>query len=62
MLNLTRPRYVMPVHGDFKRMLLHSQLAEAVGVPAENIFRSENGRRWRSTKRGAARRQGAGRA
>jgi ribonuclease J len=43
MLNLTRPRYVMPVHGDFKRMLLHSQLAEAVGVPPENIFRSENG-------------------
>jgi ribonuclease J len=43
MLNLTRPRYVMPVHGDFKRMLLHSQLAEAVGIPAENIFRVENG-------------------
>jgi ribonuclease J len=33
----------MPVHGDFKRMLQHSQLAEAVGVPAENIFRVENG-------------------
>ena len=43
MLNLTHPRYVMPVHGDYKRMLLHSQLAEAVGVPAENIFRTENG-------------------
>jgi ribonuclease J len=43
MLNLTRPRYVMPVHGDFKRMLLHSKLAEAVGVPAGHIFRSENG-------------------
>jgi ribonuclease J len=43
MLNLTRPRYVMPVHGDYKRMLLHSQLAEAVGVPADHIFRTENG-------------------
>ncbi len=43
MLNLTHPRYVMPVHGDFKRMLMHSQLAEAVGVPPENIFRTENG-------------------
>jgi ribonuclease J len=43
MLNLTRPRYFMPVHGDFKRMLLHSQLAEAVGVESENIFRLENG-------------------
>ena len=43
MLNLTRPRYVMPVHGDYKRLLLHGELAEAVGVPAENIFRTENG-------------------
>ena len=34
MLNLTRPRYVMPVHGDYKRLRLHSQLAQAVGVPA----------------------------
>jgi ribonuclease J len=43
MLNLTRPRYVVPVHGDFKRMLLHAQLAEAVGVPRERVFRLENG-------------------
>jgi ribonuclease J len=43
MLNLTHPRYVMPVHGDYKRMLIHAQLAEAVGVPRENIFRLENG-------------------
>ena len=44
MLNLTQPRYVMPVHGDYKRMLLHGQLAEAVGVDPDNIFRTENGR------------------
>ena len=43
MLNLTRPRYVMPVHGDYKRLRLHSQLAQAVGVPEENIFQGENG-------------------
>jgi ribonuclease J len=43
MLNLTRPRYVMPVHGDYKRMLLHGQLAQAVGVPESHIFRTENG-------------------
>jgi ribonuclease J len=43
MLNLTQPRYVMPVHGDYKRMLLHSHLAQAVGVPEGNIFRTENG-------------------
>jgi len=43
MLNLTRPRYFTPVHGDFKRMLEHSRLAEAVGMPPESIFRLENG-------------------
>jgi ribonuclease J len=43
MLNLTKPRYVMPVHGDHKRIRLHGQLAEAVGVPAANILRTQNG-------------------
>jgi ribonuclease J len=43
MLNLTRPRYLMPVHGDYKRMRLHGQLAEAVGIPADHVFRGENG-------------------
>ena len=43
MINLTRPKYVMPVHGDYKRMLIHSQLAQSVGVPASRIFRTENG-------------------
>jgi ribonuclease J len=43
MLNLTRPRYVMPAHGDHKRIRMHAKLAEAVGVPAENIFKGENG-------------------
>ena len=44
MLNLTHPRYVMPVHGDFRRQMLHGQLAEAVGVAKESIFLTENGR------------------
>jgi ribonuclease J len=43
MLNLTKPRYVMPVHGDHKRLRLHSELAEAVGVDPERIFRGRNG-------------------
>src|SRR3954462_9620303 len=53
MLNLTRPRYVMPVHGDFKRLRLHSQLAQAVGVPEENIFQGENGLPLEITASGA---------
>jgi ribonuclease J len=43
MLNLTRPRYVMPFHGDHKRIHLHGQLAEAVGIEPERIFKGENG-------------------
>ena len=43
MLNLVRPRYVMPVHGDFKRLRLHAQLAEAVGVSPHDIFEGDNG-------------------
>jgi ribonuclease J len=43
MLNLIKPRYVMPFHGDFKRLRLHAQLAEAVGVPPQDIFQGDNG-------------------
>jgi ribonuclease J len=43
MLNLTRPRFVMPFHGDYKRLQLHAQLAESVGIDAEAIFCAENG-------------------
>jgi ribonuclease J len=43
MLNLVRPRYVMPIHGDHKRIRLHAQLADAVGIDPEAVFESENG-------------------
>ena len=43
MLNLTHPRYVMPMHGDHRRLGLHRDLAKAVGVPEDNIFIAENG-------------------
>jgi ribonuclease J len=43
MINLTSPRYVLPVHGDHRRLRLHAELAEAVGVDPDDIFRGENG-------------------
>jgi ribonuclease J len=43
MLNLTKPRYVMPVHGDHQRLRLHAGLAESVGVDGEDIFQGRNG-------------------
>jgi ribonuclease J len=43
MLNLVRPRYLMPVHGDYKRIRLHADLAEAVGMDPDAIFEGDNG-------------------
>jgi ribonuclease J len=43
MLNLTRPKYVLPVHGDHKRLRLHAELAEAVGIGPDRIFQGRNG-------------------
>jgi ribonuclease J len=53
MLNLTRPRYVMPIHGDHKRLFLHAGLAESVGIEPEAIFKGANGRPLEIDKHGA---------
>ena len=62
MLNLVRPRYVMPIHGDHKRIHLHAQLADAVGIDPEAVFRLENGLPLEIDAQGAAigERQAAG--
>jgi ribonuclease J len=54
MLNLTQPRYVMPIHGDHKRLYLHGKLAEAVGVDPEDIFLGRNGMPLEIDESGAA--------
>ena len=54
MLNLVRPRYVLPIHGDHKRIRLHAQLADAVGIDPECVFESENGLPLDITDSGAA--------
>jgi ribonuclease J len=53
MLNLVKPRYVMPFHGDHKRIHLHGKLAEAVGIEPERIFKGENGLPLEIDDRGA---------
>jgi ribonuclease J len=43
MLNLTKPKYVLPVHGDHKRLRLHAELAHSVGVDPTDVFQGRNG-------------------
>jgi ribonuclease J len=53
MLNLTQPRYVMPIHGDHKRLRLHAALAESVGIQSERIFKGRNGQTLEFDQSGA---------
>lgn len=43
MLNLIRPQYFIPIHGEFRMLRHHGLLGEAVGIPKENIFLVDNG-------------------
>ncbi len=43
MLNLVRPKYFVPIHGEYRHLVHHSELAEHVGIPKENILVGENG-------------------
>ncbi|MBI4524510.1 MAG: ribonuclease J [Deltaproteobacteria bacterium] len=43
MIHLTRPRYFVPIHGEYRHLVRHIQLAERVGIPAENCFLLEDG-------------------
>lgn len=43
MLNLVRPQYFIPVHGELRFLTQHGLLAESVGIPKENIAVVENG-------------------
>ena len=43
MLGLTRPKFFLPVHGEHRMLVKHSQTAQSVGVPAENMIIIDNG-------------------
>ncbi len=38
MLNMVRPKYFMPVHGEYRHLVYHSMLAKKLDIPKENIF------------------------
>jgi len=43
MINLVKPEYFIPVHGEYRHLILHSRLAEQVGIPPDRILLAEDG-------------------
>ena len=43
MINLVKPRYFIPIHGEFRHLTLHSRLAQQVGIPKKRILVAQNG-------------------
>ncbi len=43
MINLTKPRYFIPIHGEYRHLILHARLAEQTGISRERILLAENG-------------------
>ena len=41
---LARPKYFIPVHGEYRQLIAHGETAELMGIPRENIFLMKNGR------------------
>lgn len=50
MMNLTKPKYMVPFHGEYRHLIKHAELAEELGIPRENIFLLENGNVLELTK------------
>jgi ribonuclease J len=43
MINLIKPKFFVPIHGDYRHLVLHAQMAQQLGIPAKNIFVMESG-------------------
>lgn len=54
MINMVKPKYFMPIHGEFRHLKYHARLAEKSGIPIENIFLMENGDVLEFTSSGAS--------
>ena len=53
MLILTKPKYFMPVHGEYRFLRHHKELAKGLGMSSDNIFISQNGRVLEIDEKGA---------
>lgn len=50
MLNLVKPKFFIPVHGEYRMLVKHARLAQELGIPESNIFVAENGHILEFTK------------
>ena len=53
MLALTQPKYFVPIHGEYRHMRAHAELAKQMGVAPKNVFISDVGRVFEITEKGA---------
>ena len=53
MMALTKPKYFMPVHGEYRHLYANKEIAEFMGIPSENIFISDVGRVIEIDRKGA---------
>lgn len=51
MLSLIKPKYFMPVHGEYRQLIAHAETAEKIGVPHENIFIMKNRKSLRNRRK-----------
>lgn len=51
MINLTRPKFFIPIHGEYRMLKRHAELARELGIRPENIFVAENGQIVEFTKK-----------
>ena len=54
MLHITKPKYFIPVHGEFRHLMTHGRLALDMGVPEQNVFVLNIGEVVAFTRKGAA--------
>ena len=53
MMALTKPKYFMPIHGEYRHLYANKEIAEFMGIPSENIFISDVGRVIEIDRKGA---------
>ena len=53
MMALTKPKYFMPIHGEYRHLYANKEIAEFMGIPSENIFVSELGKVLEIDRKGA---------